>query len=485
LANLDETPGQSCPSLTQANLTSVATYVSCAVVVDSHSTQFQQTSASSPFNVDGTHAVLPAQGRNDCLVGDASGNVFDYSFDLSAIVMTKLWSKSLGGSVTAPPLEMPNVSNQPQGIVDLIPVSNPNSGPSPGCGPANFCVASIAGGGGDRDANDWSLQCFMAASAAVKARPAAGISNPDLAYFGDANGKLFAYDVDDGGCAQASLPVDLGPAVIAGPVVFSGPGGTDHLYLVVSDGVSSSLVHYTYKSSQGLRPVSSLPLPAPQALGIALEPGSLPSRLAITFAGTGGQVALAQIQSGFGVSLLASTSVPTSIAGAPNWCQCPGVDLIGVSGRNGGLYVLDTNLNTNATFPPGGPAISTTPAADAAGDWFFGADDGNIYEVQRQVGQATLALATAQPYGSGGSAITSSPILGSCNNTAWICVYAGSADWLYFVPLDARHAVVTACMSTSPPACSGSNPQLWTSVEVGSASSLSTVHVKGWSYYSP
>jgi hypothetical protein len=476
---------QSCPTLTPASLpnqgTAVASYVSCALVVDSRSAQFRQTPLSSPLNVDGTHVVLPAQGRNDYLAGDASGNVFDYRFDN----MSQRWSKSLGGSVTGPPLQMADVSNQPQGVIDLIPLSSPTPGASPGCGPSNFCVASIAGGGGDDDSNDQSLRCFMAASAIVSARPAAGISNPDLTYFGDGNGTLFAYDTDEGTCAQASSPLDLGTqAVVAGPVVFSGSGGTDHLYVVVSDGVSSFLVHSTYTSSQGLRFVSSLALPAPQALGMALEPGTLPSRLAITFAGAGGQVALAQIQARFGVSLLTSTSVPTTIAGAPYWCQCPGGDLIGVGGRNGALYLLDTSLNTNATFPPGGAAISTSPAADAAGDWFFGADDGNVYQVQRQTGQATLVLATAQPYGSGGSVITSSPTLGSCNTT-WICVYAGSADSLYLVPLDARHAVVTACMATSPPACSGSNPQLWASVEVGSASSLNTVHVKGWSYYSP
>ena len=473
--------GQGCPSLPQANLTNgtaVANYVSCALVVDSRSTQFRRTPVSFPLTVDGTHTVLPAQGRNDYLVGDASGNVFDYSFDQ----MRLLWTKPLGGSVTGPPQEVPDQNNQPQGIVNLVPVSNPNPGASPGCGPANFCVAAIGGGRGDGDADDQTLDCFMAAGAAVTARPAAGTgNNDDLAYFGDGAGNLYAYDTDEGACAlEDSALIAGGPAVVAGPLVFSGSGGTDHLYLLVSDGASSSLVHYTYKSSQGLRFASSLPLPAPQAIGMALEPGNLPSRLAV--AGAGGQVALAQIQSGFGVSLLASTSVPTSIAGAPYWCQCPGGDLIGVAGGNGGLYVLDTSLSTNATFPSGGPAISTSPTADAGGDWFFGAGDGNVYEVQSQAGQATLALIAR--YGSGAGPLSSSPLLGGCNTT-WICVYAGSSDALYIVPLDARRAVVTACMSTAPPACSGSNPQLWATVEVGSASSLNTVHVRGWSYYSP
>ena len=227
--------------------------------------------------------------------------------------------------------------------------------------------------------------------------------------------------------------------------------------------------------------VSSLALPARGAVGMALEPGTLPSRLAITFAG--GQVALAQIQAGFGMSLLTSRSVPTRIRGAPYWCQCPGGDLIGVGGRNGGLYLFDTSLNPNATYPAGGPSISTAPAADSAGDWFFGGSDGAVYEMQRQTGQTTMALRAT--FGSAGGPISSSPIVGTCQ-TSWICVYIGSTDsHAYVVPLDARHAVITACISTAPPACSGTNPRLWATVEVGSASSPNTVHVGGWSYYSP
>ena len=466
-----------CPGLSPITLngrTAAISYIKCTPVVDSRSTQLQPLTDTAPVNVDGTHSILPSLGRNDYVVGDDAGNVFDYRFDLT----TLLWTRSLGGSVTGPPLEMPDVNNPGQ-VSDLIPIASPNPGVSPDCGPANYCVAFIEDGG-DHNHN---LACFMTASAIVTAQPSAGISNPDLAYFGDGDGKLFVYNATEGGnCGlQGSATVPGGRAVVAGPVVFSAPGGTDELYLVASDSTSSQLLQYTYKQSAGLKLISSLALPAARAVGLALEPGTLPSRLAITF--SGGQVALAQIQSGFGLSLLTGTSVPTSIADGPYWCQCPEGALIGVGGLNGGLYLLDTSLNRNATYPSGGAAISTTPAADSAGDWFFGAGDGNVYEVQRQAGQATMVLGAT--FGSADGPISSSAIVGTCQTT-WICVYMGSADsHTYLVPLDARHAVVTACISLAPPACSGTNPRLWASVEVGSAGSPGTVHVRGWSYYSP
>jgi hypothetical protein len=478
LDRLQNTPlGSGCPSLSPVNLngrSAAISYLSCAPIVDSGSTQLRQIGDSAPVNVDGTHWVLPAQGRNDYLVGDDAGNVFEYRFD----TMTQRWKLAIGGSVTGPPLEMPDPSNWP-GVLELVPISSPNAGPSPDCGAANYCVASIRDDGGA----DGDLQCFMAAGATVTAQPAAGIANNDLVYFGDGRGELFAYDADDGLCVRQGNPASIpgGQAVVAGPVVFPGSGGTDELYVVASDNASSQLLHYTYKPSQGLRLISSLALPAPGAVGIALEPGTLPSRLAITF--SGGRVALAQIQAGFGLSLLTSTTVATSIADGPYWCQCPGGDLIGVGGLDGGLYLLDMSLNGIATYPSGGPAISTTPAADSAGDWFFGAGNGTVYEVQRQTGKTTMVLGAA--FGSAGAGITSSPMVGTCQSS-WICVYVGSADsHIYVVPLDARRAVVSACISVSPPACSGTNPRLWASVQVGSAASSNTVKVGGWSYYSP
>jgi hypothetical protein len=45
--------------------------------------------------------------------------------------------------------------------------------------------------------------------------------------------------------------------------------------------------------------------------------------------------------------------------------------------------------------------------------------------------------------------------------------------------------VITACLTASSSNCSGDNPRLWTSVKVGDSVSPATVHVEGWSYYSP
>jgi hypothetical protein len=479
--SLQSTPvAGGCPGLASINLngrTAAVTYRSCLPVVDSGSTPLQRLATSAPVNVDGSHWILPAQGRNDYVVGDSAGNVFDYTFD----TMTRRWKLALGGAVTGPPLEMSDPSNQPDGVIDMIPISNPQPGPNPACGQSRYCVASI------KDDSDGSptVQCFMPAGAAVTAQPAAGIANNDLTYFGDANGTLFVYDADEGNCAPLAIAtVGRGSAVVAGPVVFAGSNGTDNLYLVASNGTSSQLLHYTFKSQnqdQDLQLINDTVSLQGRAVGMALEPGTLPSRLAIAFAG--GQVSLTQIAANFTTSLLGSTNLQVSIAGAPHWCQCPGGNLIGVGGGNGALYLLDMALNRSATYPAGGPAINTTPTADSAGDWFFGARDGAVYEVQRTAGQTTMTLGTS--FGSAAGQISSSPVLGTCQ-TSWICIYVGSTDsHLYVVPLDARRAVFSACISTSPPSCSGTNPRLYASVEVGSWTSANTVRVGVWSYYSP
>jgi hypothetical protein len=470
--------------------TAVATYASCALVVDSHSKKQFVPLVSSNFNLDGTHAIFPKLGRNDYLVGDAAGNVYDYRFDTMAQLTTWTPALALGGSVTGPPLEMTDVNNPGQ-VSDLIPIENPDPEEvNPGCGPTNYCVAFVMDGAH----HVHQLSCFMPSTSKVTAQPAAGIGNPDLAYFGDSSGDFFAYNATEGGnCVGVKSDIPVSGGVVAGPVVFAGKGSeTDELYLVVADNRSSYLVHYTYSEQQGLSfDAPALDLGTPAAVGLALEPGSLPSRLAITFAG--GQVVLAQVQTNFGFSPppypTAAVPCPSApipcIARAPSWCQCPGGDLIGVAGGNGGLYLFDPSLTPKATFPSGGPAIGTTPVADAAGDWFFGAADGHVYEVQRQAGQTTLVPA-AKPYGSGTAPFGSSPIIDTCNTT-WVCVYVGSAAGLDLIPLDARHSVLTACVTISPPPSppTCSNPQLWASVEVGSESSVTTIHVKGWSYYSP
>ena len=65
--------------------------------------------------------------------------------------------------------------------------------------------------------------------------------------------------------------------------------------------------------------------------------------------------------------------------------------------------------------------------------------------------------------------------------------YLGSANSnLYTVQLNARDAVLSSCLTTAPPTCSGANPHLWASVEVevGLPTSPLIVSIRGWSYYS-
>ncbi len=459
-----------CPGSSSVSLngqTAAVSVVSCApVVYKGELPAFKTIASAGGFGLDGGH--FNVGGQDEYLVADSNGNVFAYPFGLRS----PSWSVSLGGSATGPPLGMADGGSN---ISTLVPMSGPAN--NPGC-PAS-CVALLS-----EDVPPTSprvqLMCFMASSAAVKARPAAALAFPGVVYFGDTGGNLYAYSAgENGGCAlNTSRQVPNGEAVVAGPVVMQN-GNRDEIYVVTSLGASSHLLHYSYRNST-FSLSDQLALPAQNPVGLAVERTAAPARLAITFAG--GTVSIVQIGSGYDPMLSRTSSVGSSIIKAPYWCaQCPGGDLVGVGGTNGALYVLDTNLNPVASFA--GPSrIGTTPAADAAGDWYFAADDGKVYEVQRPSGGTTMSLAAT--FGAAGEPISSSPLLGSC--PAGICIYLGSMDGnAYLVPIDARDAVLTACISTSPPACSGTNPRLWTHVQVGVAGNNQMVHVQGWSYYSP
>jgi hypothetical protein len=170
----------------------------------------------------------------------------------------------------------------------------------------------------------------------------------------------------------------------------------------------------------------------------------------------------------------------TGLSAAPAWCCAGSGSSIGVGGQNATLYVLSVGLSQLGAYQLGG-AINHSPMADGAGDWFAAADDGNLYEVAAiQSGPYVPIVFGAGQFGIIGSGIQ----LGACG--AWICAYLGSSSGgVYTVQLDARSAVVSVCISAAPPACSGENPRLWASVQVGSATSQQTVHVSSWSYYSP
>ncbi len=265
-------------------------------------------------------------------------------------------------------------------------------------------------------------------------------------------------------------------------------GSQDEVFIVTSAGSTSQLLRYTYP---GLTLKDTLSLPFPSPVGIAIEKNSVPARVAIAFAG--GTVAVASINTNYDASLIATVQLGAGIADAPYWCSCPAGPQVGVAGLNGTLYVLATNLNLIASYAGVSP-IRTTPGSDAVGEWFFGADDGYLHELQQRAGQS--AMVQVAQYGGFGTVGSSVQVAGCPTG---ICVYLGSSSNAYLVPLDAREATLTACLSTSPPreatltaclsnsppACSGDNPRLWAQVEVGAPDSPQTVHVQGWSYYSP
>jgi hypothetical protein len=206
--------------------------------------------------------------------------------------------------------------------------------------------------------------------------------------------------------------------------------------------------------------------------GIAASASTLPASIAMTF--TGGGVALAQLNSNGGITLI-TRSVTAGISASPYWCTACG-NLFGVGGQNGVLYLFNSAGTVVATYSTGSP-INTSPSTDGAGNWYVATDNGYVHELQYGQG-----LVQVESYGQMNT-FGSSPQVGGCGTG--ICIYLGTQGGnLYLVPLDARKAILSACITTSPPACSGANPRLWASVEVGASGSPQTVHVEGWSYYS-
>ena len=438
-----------CPSLSPVNLngrTAAISYTSCFPAVDTATQpQFTTFDSSSPFNIDGTHDVV--NGQDLYLVGDSNGNVYQFRFGSTS----PLWSRNLRSQVTGPPLMMPDGSNR---ISDLIPLSGSACQFFSAC--VELLTQSLSGSPFD--------SCVMRANASVTAQPAAGVAFPGIAFFGDRNGTLFAYAAtQSGNCDfQDSATISGSSAIVAGPVVFRN-GTRDEVFVVTSRGASAGqLLRFDYRGgfNPSLTAAGTLTLPFANPVGLAIEKTTsttekttLPVRLAITFAG--GQVAMARIDTSFNLSILATATLGAGVARAPHWCWCAGANLIGVAGLNGTLYVRDdSNLGAVASYAGGSP-LRTTPASDGVGDWFVGADDGLLHEVQQLAGQPTMVQRAT--YGQGGARVGSSVQVGTC--TIGICAYMGALDSnAYIVALDARKAILTACLSTTPPACSSDQP---------------------------
>lgn len=478
VSELQSTPlNAPCPSLPGAvtlnNRTASPAYTSCWPTVDVRSQRFQQIgSSSTSFTIDGTHAPGPSQ-NGDYIVASAGGTVLNYPFG----GQSPRWTLSLNGTITATPLVFQDPTNGAR-YFDVIPLAGP------GCGASAYCLSVWS----DTGSSSLTQQCSIPTGFPVQSQPAASptnsnraYSNPSaLIYFGDGS-RLESNDVLPGGagCDPEAPPTQAQGStlpVVAGPIAFPCTSrcrqGADYIYALVSDANSSRLVEFSGDFS--LNYVTYQQLPWAGAIGLATSGKTLPAKVAITF--QGGGVAIVQIASDGSMSLSLTASVPAGISDAPYWCtQCGG--LIGAGALNGGLYVFDQSLSLVGNYMAGSP-IRTTPGADGGGNWYFGADDGYVHEIQLWGGQGTQV----NTYGGLGQ-VGSSVQVGGCS--IGICVYLGALDNAYLIPLDARDAVITACISTSPPSCSGAGPRLWASLEVGDARSLQTVHIQGWSYYSP
>ena len=456
----------SLPAVTVNGVTAAAAYSSCAATFDPNTTPAFQQSASSPAGADGSIATLGGAGTY--LAGDTQGNFYQYALGAT----TPAWQVSIGGSVSGPPMAMPD------GTTVLVPVTSPTASASPACGAAGSCVGVL-------DYTEPAVECYLSAGAAVTSRPAAGVNFGTVAFFGDQAGDVYAYDTYGATCTFQASTTSPAP-VVAGPVVYRGQvsnqQSSDEVYFLASNGSASWLVHDTYtvtkRGAVSLRQTASLGLPAPQAIGFAPDQAQLPVRMAITFAG--GTINLSTISTSFAMTSSSTVAVSGGIVAAPAWCCGSTPTQIAVP-RAHSLSEFNSSLQLQANYSLGGITVSSRPVSDGGGDWFFGAADGNMYEVPALAGAPPLMA-----FGLGQFGTVQSVQVGACRN-GWVCAYVASAtnSASYTVQLDARSAVLTACISKAPPACSGSNPRLWASVQVGAFGSAQTVHVQGWSYYSP
>ncbi len=461
--------------------------------------------AAGSFTVDGIHDT--ARGNDRYLVANTSGGLYSYPFGQTL----PSWSKAVGGAPTAPPLSQ----RDPNSAVDvslLVPLAKPGGT----CG--GHCVALYTDPGSTP-----SFVCDMPASVSVTAQPAAEVTAggsahfPGYAFFGDAAGDLYVYNsTEDGGCNLLASN-SLGGAVVGAPLVFPGivtkTGNSttisDEVFVLVSGASSTQLLHLRYSETTdpqgnvtpglGLA-AAALPLAiGGNAVGYAIS-STLPavgSTLSLAVSTASGRLGMAAIAVGSGpfysMSSGASIVLPngSGAARAPYWCHCPGQGgpgLIGVGGTNGFLYLFSKVLSLAYTYdgqPDGRPAITTTPMADANGDWYFGASDGFVYDVE--IPLSGPQLFKAAKFGPGG-AIASSPIVGAC--IAGPCMYFGSSTLgSYFVRIGStRVSDLRACVSpTSGSTSCAANPRLWARVQVGPPAIWGNfgVYVQGWSYYSP
>ena len=513
------------PSITLNGLSArVASQQSCLGIVP----EVMGGLASGSFAIDGVHDTIA--GRNRYLVSNASGQMYSYDFSTGS----QTWQLSLGGPATAPPL----TTNGPGGSVDILV---PDAMFGGGC--SGHCVLLF---------NETSVgvtprgRCIMTASATVGGRPAAGVNFPGYAYFGDSGGDLYVYNTGLANCGPAALTSDdvgSGFRVVGAPLVFpsgSGDSRSDDLFVLVTSSSDTRLQHWSYTepiecqnngrgnsqadcdNGRG-QPQPTLTLVATSrslggsnAVGYSANSTSLPLTLAITT--SSGRLDLATINGGFGMSAAANVQLPNgqTTTSAPYWCsQCPTrqnqrQDLIGVGTNRGVLYLYDNGLNRAFTYdgradlshPSVTLAMTSSPMADSNGEWYVGASDGWVYDVEIPV--SGVQMFNAARFGPGvansnclaprstSPCISSSPIVGGCQVAAsrGPCIFFGSTNnaGSFFARIGiTRISDLRACLSSANGPCTA-NPQLWARVQVGPArywNAANGVYVQGWSFYSP
>lgn len=453
-------------------------------------------------SVDGVHDTTA--GANRYLLADSSGRLYAYSFGQTS----PTWSMSLGG----PPTGRAFTKSDSTGSVDLlVPVASPRSG----CN--NHCVALYNENGGTP-----SLVCSMLASATVTGQPAAevtvgGRTNfPAYAFFGDSGGNIYAFNAsENGGCIELATGNSPGSRMVGAPLVFpnavSNGGDTvsDEVFVLATDSTHTLLQDWRYSEttdsdcerSCGVSVLMTLEgsLTLTGVVGgnaVGYSTNSTVPPLSLVVAGATGQLGVARVGVGSGPFFygMSRAGVFTTVPGGggigrkPYWCVCGGQNLIGVGSTNHTLYLFNSSLNLLYQFNSPA-AINSAPVADLNGDWYFGADDGLVYDVEVPTSGSQLFMAAR--FGPGG-AIRSSPIVGSTADgcSSGPCLYfASSTAGSYFVQLGGTRVIdLRACVTASVGSvgCTA-NPRLWARVEVGLPALVGArgIYVQGWSYYSP
>ena len=450
--------------------------------------------AAGSFRVNGYHEVTAV--HNGYVVGDQSGIVRSYPFGSTVAE----WSIATGAPVTGTPFALPDPGDYPD-----IGLAVPSASTTTACG--GHCVLLY----NQRATGTPPFACALAADGQVTGQPAGEVAPtgttpyfPGFIFFGDAAGSFLVMDgASDGTCTEEAAVDSLGGSVVGQPLVYTGTttkhAGTTtrtaEIFALVTSTTATWVQELQYSettSSSGttralvaVSPTTGVPVGGQAGeSGPSAAPPPMGGTVRFAVVGATGQIATMRISvtsspqgPEYTVGNGSTNAVGGPVVAAPYWCPCPGGDAIGVGSTNGSFFMYDTNLNLTHRFR-GTAAIRTTPAADANGDWYFGADDGNVYDVEVPATGMPMFNAAVFP---GGGMVLSSPIEAGCGTE--LCVYFGSTAQSSMVRIGTIRIIdLQACVTSAPStvSCSAS-PRLWARARIGPAG----ISVVGWSYYSP